>query len=491
MALTNLTNLFLELILALNTILPMLFFAIVLFYLIDSKDLRTQKNKALLGLYAGVTGYSFAYFLYISFLNQEGVDVFNTIVSMLTIASITMIIVFLFLFVVLDSKFPYNAILITVGIGVCLFFGFFTALGYLMYDMGNMIFASVYQLFLSDFWFFSFLLISELLIGFTAIVFSLKRLTDIFFPKSKSSLIRRQYLKYFGLGGLLSGISELIKVIGSTLDFLIIAAITYTIGLTITILVIFRTREYIRDIAWNIIELQMEELKDLDVLKDQFIDFTSHEIRTPLSIMWGNIQLLQRTETGRNLTEQQQKKVYDSINRNYHRIEKLLDASFDLSRLRRGLFELNKEPSNMVEIVENIVTDMTKHVEKNNLMITFVREGNEAHDNVVVDPDRIDQVLRNLIENSVKFSDDGEIIVTLRNTLSEYIVAIKDEGRGIDPDNFDQIFEFFQPERKIKGRGLGLGLYISKSIIELHQGKIWVESEGEGKGSTFYFSIPK
>ena len=130
-----LTNLFLELILALNTILPMLFFAIVLFYLIDSKDLRTQKNKALLGLYGGVTGYSFAYFLYISFLNQEGVDVFNTIVSILTIASITIITVFMFLFVVLDSKFPYNAILIRVVIVVCLFFGFFTTLRYLMYDM--------------------------------------------------------------------------------------------------------------------------------------------------------------------------------------------------------------------------------------------------------------------------------------------------------------------------------------------------------------------
>ena len=275
------------------------------------------------------------------------------------------------------------------------------------------------------------------------------------------------------------------------MDFLIIAAITYTIGLTITILVIFRTRENIRDIAWNIIELQIEELKTLDVLKSQLIDFTSHEIRTPLSIMWGNIQLLQRTETGRNLTKQQRKKVYDSLNRNYHRIEKLLDASFDLSRIRRGLFELNKEPNNLEEIVENIANDMTKYVEKNNLIITFVKEGNEAPDNVMVDADRIDQVLRNLIENSVKFSNDGEIIVTLKTTPSEYIVAIKDEGMGIDPDDFDQIFELFWRRRKIQSRSLGLGLYISKSIIELHQGKIWVESEGEGTGSTFYFSIPR
>jgi signal transduction histidine kinase len=469
----------------------MLFFAIVLFYLIDSKDLRTQKNKALLGMFGGITGYSFANFFYISSLDQEGVGVFNTIVSILTIASITTFIVFLFLFVVVEAEYPYHTLVTKVVIGIYLFFGSFTTLRYLMSDLGNMIFATLYQLFLSDIWFFSFLLLTELLIGFTAIVFSVKQLTDIFFPRSRSSLIRRQHLKFFGLGLLLGGFSELIKITGFTMDFLMIAGSTYTIGLTIVILIIFRTREHIRDIAWEIIEMQMEELKELDVLKSQLIDFASHEIRTPLSIMWGNIELLKQAETDRKLTKQQRKKIYDSINRNYHRIENLLDASFDLSRLRRGLFELNKKPSNLEEIVENIVNDMTKYVEKNNLMITFVKEGNEELGTVMVDTYRIDQVLRNLIENSVKFSNDGEIIVTLRNTPSEYIVAIIDEGKGIDPDDFDLIFELFWRPRKIQGRGLGLGLYISKSIIELHQGKIWVESEGEGKGSTFYFSIPK
>ncbi|MFX0212123.1 MAG: hypothetical protein ACFFDT_39485, partial [Candidatus Hodarchaeota archaeon] len=292
-----LTNLFLELIYAMNTILPMLFFAIVLFYLIDSKDLRTQKNKALLGMYGGVTGYSFAYFLYISFLNQEGVEVLNSIVSILTIVSITILLVFMFLFVVVEAKYPYHALTTKLVVGMSLFFGFFTILRYLRYDMGSMIFTSLYQLFISDIWFFSFLLLTELLIVFTVLVFSFKRFTNIFFPRSRSSLIRRQYLKFFGLGFLLGGISELIKILGSTADFLIIAGIAYNVGLIITILVIFRTREHIRDIAWKIIEVQMEELKELDILKSQLVDFASHEIRTPLSIMWGNIQLLQRAET--------------------------------------------------------------------------------------------------------------------------------------------------------------------------------------------------
>lgn len=111
----------------------------------------------------------------------------------------------------------------------------------------------------------------------------------------------------------------------------------------------------------------------------------------------------------------------------------------------------------------------------------------------MIDPDRIDQVLRNLIENSVKFSDSGEITVTLRNTPHDYVISVKDEGRGIDLENFDKIFEVYRSgeNTRIQGRGLGFGLYISRVIIELHQGRIWVESEGEGKGSTFSFSIPK
>ena len=369
-----------------------------------------------------------------------------------------------------------------------------------MYDIGTLIHASIYHLFLSDILFFFFFLFIELLILFTLIVCSFKKLTNIFFPESRLILIRLQYLKFFAFGILLGGISELIKVIGSTsyvigftLSPLIIGGITSTIGLIITFLIIVVTRKHIRDIAWKIIEVQLEELKELDVLKDQFIDFTSHEIRTPLSIIWGNIELLQQAEINGRLTKQQREKTYESINRNYRRIERLIEASYDLSRLRRDLFELNKESTNLTKIIENTVSDMKKYVEKSGLMITFVKEGNNTQKNVMIDSDRIDQVIRNLIENSVKFSDKGEIVVMLRNTPGEYVVSIKDEGIGIDRDDLDQVFDLFRPRKntKTRGQGLGVGLYISKSIIELHYGEIWVDSEGEGKGSTFYFSIPK
>lgn len=307
------------------------------------------------------------------------------------------------------------------------------------------------------------------------------------------NLIKHQYLLLFTVGLLLGGINELIKVIGSTEFLLFIGGLTSTIGLSITTIIIVRTRKYIRDIAWRIIELQLEELKELDVLKDQFVDFTSHEMRTPLAIIWGNVQLLQRAETNGNLTKQQRKKIFDTITRNYHRIERLLNTSYDLSRLRRSLFELNRDSAKLEEVVEYTVNDMRKYVEKKGLLITFVKKDNYTQDSVMIDSDRIDQVIRNLIENSVKFSDKGKIEVTIMNTPSEYVVSVKDEGIGIDLEIFDQLFDLLHSRNNTRTRdqGLGLGLYISRSIIELHHGRIWVKSEGKGKGSTFYFSIPK
>ena len=488
-----LTNLLLELIYASNTILSLFFLVIVIVYLIDSKDLRTQKNLALLGMYAGITCYYFSYFLFISFYNLESIELYNTLVSILAIASITVLLIFMYLFVVLEADYPYGNLITKGVVTICLFFSLFTLLRYLTYSRGMLIFDSIYRLFVTNIWFFLFFLYAELLILFTVSVCSLKRLCEIFFPKNRLNLIHHQYLKLFTVGLLLGGVSELIKVIRFDPFFLFLGGLISMIGLSITTFIIVRTRKHIRDIAWTIIEFQLEELKELDVLKDQYVDFTSHEIRTPLSIIWGNIQLLQRAEKNKNLIKQQREKIFDTITRNYHRIEKLLNTSYDLSRIRRNLFELNKEQADLKEVIENTVKDMQKYAEKKGISITFGSEGSNIRDIAIIDTDRIDQVLRNLIENSVKFSDKGKIQVTLRDTPSEYIVSIEDEGIGIDSDNFDHLFDLlrYRNNTKTPDQELGLGLYISRSIVELHHGRIWVKSEGRGMGSKFYFSIPK
>ena len=439
-----------------------------------------------------MSGYHFMHFLYISLYGQEGVELLNTVISVVTILAITSLLINLGLFIVLDTEHPYQYLMSKTIVIIYAFFGFFSVLRYLIYDSGNLILASIFQLFLTDIWFFSFFLLGETSIIFFVIVSFSQKYTDVFFPRTGDTLVRREYLKFFALGTLLGGIGEAIKAITGTLDFLIIGGFLNTIGLSVTIIIIGLTRKYLKDLTWQIIELQLEEQKELDEVKNQLMDFASHEMRTPLSIMWGNIELLYRDEENRNLTKEKRQKIFSSIERNYQRIERLIDKSYDLSRLRRGLFELEKDWVNLWDLTAQTVKNMKKHFEKNNLTINFVTKKKITY-RAVIDPDRINQVLRNLIENAVKYSERGEIVITLNDSEEEFIFSVKDEGRGIHPEQQERIFKLYKTKEftQKQGQGLGLGLYISKIIIELHQGSLWVESEGEGKGSTFYFSIPK
>jgi signal transduction histidine kinase len=254
-----------------------------------------------------------------------------------------------------------------------------------------------------------------------------------------------------------------------------------------------KTRYHIRDIAWKIIELQIEELKEFDVMKDQFIDVTSHEMRTPLTVIWGNIELLKRDEKESKMTIQQRTQIYEVIERNYKRILRLLREVFDVSRIRRELFELDLRESELQVVVKNTVEDMKKHVDKKGLDIRIDKTENFVTNNVLMDPIRINQVLRNLIENAIKYTEKGKIIVAIKNVQTDYVVSVKDEGIGIEKNEVEKIFSQFRYKKgsSLRKTGLGLGLFISKTIIDLHQGKIWVESEGKGNGWTFFFSIPK
>ncbi|MFX1506451.1 MAG: ATP-binding protein [Promethearchaeota archaeon] len=474
-----------------NTILALLFFFMGLFYLLDSYDLRTQKNKVLLLFFLSISGYHFTHYLYISLYSQEGVELLNTVVSVVTIVALTSILIYLFLFIVLDTDYPNQDLITKIIVGICVFFGFFSMLRYLICDRGRLILASVFQLFLTDIWFFSFFLLAESIIIFFVFVSLLQKYKDKFFPSIEKTLVRREYLHFFALAILLGGTGESIKAVGDTVDFLIVGGFLNTIGLAVTILILVITRKHLRNITWQIIEFQLEEMKELDEIKNQLMDFASHEIRTPLSIMWGNIELLHQYIEKGELTEEQRRKIFTAIERNYRRIEKLIDKSYDLSRLRRGLFELEKGKVDLWDLITHSVKNMEKFVEKNDLIIKFATKKQRAF--VLIDPHRIHQVLRNLIENAVKYSDSGEIIVTLSDTKNGYIISVKDEGIGVLPENSKIIFELYKDKEtpRIQEKGLGLGLYISRSIIELHQGKIWVESEGEGKGSTFSFLIPK
>ncbi|MHA2203331.1 MAG: hypothetical protein ACW991_06550, partial [Candidatus Hodarchaeales archaeon] len=178
-----LTNLYLSFVYVTNTVLSLLFFSMGLFYLLDGQGLRTQKNKALLAAFLSMTGYHFTHFLYISLSGQEGLDFLNTLTSILTIVSITSLLIFLILSVILEAEFSYQNLITKIIVGICLFFGLFSLLRYVIFDRGTLILASVFQLFLTEIWYFSFLFLAEASIGFFVIVCFSQRFSDIFFPK--------------------------------------------------------------------------------------------------------------------------------------------------------------------------------------------------------------------------------------------------------------------------------------------------------------------
>lgn len=481
----------LELIYALNTVLSLFFFFVVLIYLLDSEDLRTPKNFTLLGLYLAITGFYFSYYLYINFLQISVLNPFlYSVISILSITSLILVLMFLLSFIVVEANIPHRAPLLGLISGLYFFVGLTTIIEYLLGDTRGWIHNQ--ELF-STIGLISTFFLAELLILFTLYISFSKNLRDNFFPEYSQSLINPSNLYYFVIGLSLGGVSEVVKIFKGSLELQILGAALGTVGLTITILIITTTRKQIRNIAWRIIEFQLEELKELDLMKDQFIDTTSHEMRTPLTIIWGYIELLKKDLHTGKLTIAQHEKIFDSIERNYLRIESLLNRIYDLSRLRRGLFELNIQPVNLKELLEINVNDMKRYVEKKGLQLTFIDEIIDDFYTTNIDPSLLDQVVRNLIENAAKFSVQGQITVTLENTKKDFVVSVRDEGRGIDSSKIDIVFDYFQTpeESDFLGKGLGLGLFISKSIIELHYGRIWVESEGVGKGSTFFFSIPR
>ena len=486
-----LETILLKFIYALNASLALIFVFTVLLYIIDNKDFRTQKNTVLVGFFISISAYYLAYFFYHDLTALETVpNLAFTLISVLSITSLIVIMIQLLLFVTLETNFPYSYLITTIGILICTFLGLFTIVSYLSNYQGIWIHnLSIF----SEIGLLSLFVSAELLLIFTIILGYSQKWRPIFFPNPSSTLINHHYLVYFIIGLSLGGISEIFNVFQATEIFHIIGAGISTAGLSIMILIIVKTRYHLRYIAWQIIETQIEELKELDIMKDQFVDVTSHEMRTPLTVIWGNIELLKRDEKEKKMTEQQRMKIFDSIERNYKRIDNLTTEVFDVSRIRRGMFELKLKKVDLRVLIENVVVDMKKYADKTGLSIKTIDDTQDKTKFVKIDANRIDQVLRNLIENAIKFTDKGDIIVTLKDNPKEYIIAIKDQGVGIETERLKDIFDQFKyRESSDPGKeGLGLGLFISKTIIDLHRGEIWVESEGIGKGSSFYFSIPK
>jgi len=234
-----------------------------------------------------------------------------------------------------------------------------------------------------------------------------------------------------------------------------------------------------------------DRLRKLDEVKSNFVSVVAHQLRTPLSGIKWTLNLLINGDLG-TLTDEQKTflfKAYESNDRMISLVNDMLGAD----RIDSGKVRYALQPLQMLDLVDNVLFELLPQANARSLTVIFKHEPKDLP-KVHVDPERIRAVFQNLLENAVKYSRvGGTLEITMKVVDTGFIeVKIADDGIGIPKDQQKNIFErFFRATNAVKTEtdGSGLGLYIVKNIVEKHGGKIWFEGD-EGKGVTFYFTLP-
>ena len=246
-----------------------------------------------------------------------------------------------------------------------------------------------------------------------------------------------------------------------------------------------------------------ERLLELDKLKDEFVSLASHELRTPMVSIRNYIWMVLNGKGGKVNPKQREylRRAYDSTSR----LSRLVNSMLNLSRIESGRVILSVEQADVRSVIREVMTEIGIRADKMGIKLTLrqkvesLKTGEAVQlPSVIIDIDKIKEVLINLIGNSLKFTPaGGSITVALSVDREHVLVEIVDSGIGLEADQIPKLFQKFSMLREsystnaTMAQGTGLGLYICKSIIELHGGKIWVESDGHRKGSRFKFTLPR
>ena len=238
-------------------------------------------------------------------------------------------------------------------------------------------------------------------------------------------------------------------------------------------------------------ELEIK-LKELNEMRKEFIDRASHELKTPITTVYGAYQLLDLLHKDKFNPEQLE--LFEMASIGTKRIKKLVDDLLDVSLMESKRFKLNKKKVNLSDVIINCIKEMKYFSNKRNhkIEVDILPEFN-----INIDESRIELVITNIISNAIKYTpSNGKISIKMNSDGQFVYLEIKDSGVGLTKEEIDDLFKKFSTiESPLKKDDMdlgstGLGLFLSKEIIKLHQGDIWAESEGKGKGSTFTIKIP-
>ena len=236
--------------------------------------------------------------------------------------------------------------------------------------------------------------------------------------------------------------------------------------------------------------LANKRLLALDQIKSEFISVAAHQLRTPLSGIKWTLNMILSGTFGQLTIEQKSflMKCYESN----ERMIMLINNMLDVDRIDSGKLDYHFVPTQIFDLLDNVLFEMTSLISKKKLQMSFVNK-DRSLPQVLIDTEKMRAVLQNLLENAVKYTSPGGKIEIDFQVVGEFMkISIKDNGIGISEEDKENIFNrFFRAQNavKIETDGSGLGLFIAKGIIEKHGGKIWFESS-LGQGTTFSFTIP-
>jgi signal transduction histidine kinase len=240
------------------------------------------------------------------------------------------------------------------------------------------------------------------------------------------------------------------------------------------------------------LEAANKRLKQLDKLKSEFLSFASHQVKTPMTVIKGFASLIYDGTYGS--VPEKVKEAAIHIKEVADQTVRLVDNFLDLRKIEEGRMEYKFTEVNIIELIKNIVEELRLMAQEKGLDLTFkTLKTNLSEIKIKADEQKLKQVIQNLIENAIKYTDKGFVKVELKEEKDSVLIIVRDSGRGISKELLPNLFQQFSRDTKIPKeiRGTGLGLYIAKEIINVHRGKIWAESKGEGKGSIFYVELPK
>ncbi len=236
---------------------------------------------------------------------------------------------------------------------------------------------------------------------------------------------------------------------------------------------------------------EIENLEKLSKAKSEFVSIVSHQLRTPLTATKGYISMLLEGSYGKlsKKTERVMNNVYESN----ERLIRLVNNFLNISRIEAGKIKMTYEKVSLEEVIESVINELKLEIKKKNIYLKW-EQPKKPLPKILIDAEKVRQIILNVIDNSVRYTKQGGIVIKVKNLKFSVLISITDTGEGMTAEEITKVFYSFSrggAGNETHTEGAGLGLYIARKFAEMHQGRIWSESKGRGKGSAFYIELPK